>query len=604
MLFVFGPTKDSWIIGNDTFTMQYGMPSNVGAEIESGKILAKDVQWCSVGQAGVLCFYKWSTTNMFRIQPGQGDLFFSQTENLKADLNSGGVEHVTFASGGSWFVRYRSGKVRLSMEGTFPAVFDEVASPNMTTKGSSRSSLQDSTISNVFFGADDAILIQLGVPSVPMWANQAALKWRGLPANLVTNLTQLFDEGWVLSKRTNLCSWNKEYFYVEWTKPYSTATKALYQLPPHAMLPALFVRQMWEGEYPTSIPQPAPEKPLQSKPEPPALPPRNKSETPLGVTVEMIRDMCNDLFEQWSDSQDTMDGQQFKAFCQKLLPKKDLARVWSLSDADGNGTFSRDEFTIAVYLIMSRKRGSSLPQQVPYEYFLKAQEPNESRCARRTFLVSKDFKPTCTLCDEELTIGCWKCANCQACTAQGLPNGLILCVQCFCNNDTTPLTEANHKPVWTKIVRANIRTPEIKQGMNFCSLCGKINETGRRIFYYCENRAECDFDSCKSCYGPGQLCPSGHPLATGDDDDDLGSGIESMNLNGASSNPFLNDDDDEEENETGANNHSGNASGKPSKDVAEDDQALRGRISSSIVKEKPNVKWEDVAGLEKAKEEL
>ena len=36
----------------------------------------------------------------------------------------------------------------------------------------------------------------------------------------------------------------------------------------------------------------------------------------------------------------------------------------------------------------------------------------------------------------------------------------------------------------------------------------------------------------------------------------------------------------------------------------EEDSKLRGALSSAIVVEKPNVKWEDVAGLEGAKETL
>ncbi|ODQ78041.1 hypothetical protein BABINDRAFT_92142 [Babjeviella inositovora NRRL Y-12698] len=50
------------------------------------------------------------------------------------------------------------------------------------------------------------------------------------------------------------------------------------------------------------------------------------------------------------------------------------------------------------------------------------------------------------------------------------------------------------------------------------------------------------------------------------------------------------------------------ASAKPAKAAADDDDAenkkLRGALSGSILSEKPNVKWEDVAGLESAKEAL
>lgn len=50
----------------------------------------------------------------------------------------------------------------------------------------------------------------------------------------------------------------------------------------------------------------------------------------------------------------------------------------------------------------------------------------------------------------------------------------------------------------------------------------------------------------------------------------------------------------------------GNTMVKDKKDAKEDDETtkLRGALSSAIVSEKPNIKWDDVAGLEGAKEAL
>ena len=47
-----------------------------------------------------------------------------------------------------------------------------------------------------------------------------------------------------------------------------------------------------------------------------------------------------------------------------------------------------------------------------------------------------------------------------------------------------------------------------------------------------------------------------------------------------------------------ANDSSGN------KELSEDDKKLRGALDSVVVSEKPNVKWDDVAGLDGAKESL
>lgn len=57
---------------------------------------------------------------------------------------------------------------------------------------------------------------------------------------------------------------------------------------------------------------------------------------------------------------------------------------------------------------------------------------------------------------------------------------------------------------------------------------------------------------------------------------------------------------------TGGTQRGKNANGKGGKDdgVDEDNKKLRGALQGAILEEKPNVKWEDVAGLELAKESL
>jgi ATPases of the AAA+ class len=44
--------------------------------------------------------------------------------------------------------------------------------------------------------------------------------------------------------------------------------------------------------------------------------------------------------------------------------------------------------------------------------------------------------------------------------------------------------------------------------------------------------------------------------------------------------------------------------GDPEEDADEEKQKLRGALSGAIVTEKPNVKWDDVAGLDRAKDSL
>ena len=97
----------------------------------------------------------------------------SENPNLLADLNTSAVspygyrfgartvDHISFSSGGGWFIRYSDRTVRLSMTGTFPEKFFETAQPYMQTQNWS-SSPQQSSIKYVFFGAGDTFLISAG----------------------------------------------------------------------------------------------------------------------------------------------------------------------------------------------------------------------------------------------------------------------------------------------------------------------------------------------------------------------------------------------------------------------------------------------------------
>jgi vacuolar protein-sorting-associated protein 4 len=44
--------------------------------------------------------------------------------------------------------------------------------------------------------------------------------------------------------------------------------------------------------------------------------------------------------------------------------------------------------------------------------------------------------------------------------------------------------------------------------------------------------------------------------------------------------------------------------GDPEENADEEKQKLRGALSGAIVTEKPNIKWDDVAGLDRAKDSL
>lgn len=92
-----------------------------------------------------------------------------------------------------------------------------------------------------------------------------------------------------------------------------------------------------------------------------------------------------------------------------------------------------------------------------------------------------------------------------------------------------------------------------------------------------------EFGMCLKCSGKGSTCPGRHALISVkfEYDYDLNKAMNDMNIN----NP--NPDND-------------SADGTRKKD----DQQLRDSLMSAIVTEKPDVQWDDVAGLDAAKEEL
>lgn len=189
-------------------------------------------------------------------------MYFCEDDNLTADVRGGNVEHVTFSSGGGWFVRYKNGNVRLSMTGTFPKVFHEVTAQHqlMTTKGSSAYALQASQVSNIFFGTDDAIIIQCNFPSTPSWTHNPRIIAQGLPDDIQETLLDMHTKGWALSRNTCLSPHDKNHYYIEWTCRYGKEIRSMYSLPAHWSIPPLFVRQISEGEIPISVPNEPPKE--------------------------------------------------------------------------------------------------------------------------------------------------------------------------------------------------------------------------------------------------------------------------------------------------------------------------------------------------------
>jgi hypothetical protein len=71
------------------------------------------------------------------------------------------------------------------------------------------------------------------------------------------------------------------------------------------------------------------------------------ADTKESLVIEQFRSFVEESFKEICGSRDTMTAAAFRANPIHGLSSTDLDKVWDLSDLDGNGTFSLDEFTLA-----------------------------------------------------------------------------------------------------------------------------------------------------------------------------------------------------------------------------------------------------------------
>lgn len=469
------------------------------------------------------------------------------------------LEHLTFSPEGGWFIRYGDGNVRLSMEGKFSDTFHRMAEDFLKTTHSS--SLQKSTLTNVFFGAGDTIIFQ---------QENGNLNWINLPPTLDGKLKEMCLAGWRLSKNTNLSHHNKEHYFIEWTKAdgYGRTTREHYHnLPTTGILKPLFLREVLEGAVPVSHNL-------------------TSAETKLSMTARN-RDIAQFLFEAICKEHGrtkTITKSQFFSAMSLAFPKQDT-KVLELTDLDGDGLYSLDEFQVAFVLMAAVNQGLAVPDVIPADLIrqTKAGAELEYEGTRDGSNVS------CDGCAQRLTAACWYCA----CGSDECFN-LDFCTSCYLDAGMKDLT-SRHTFGFCKISpsQAQINTRASTLGYVICDGCAQ-KIVGSCWYCNCGSQECHDTDFCIPCYqNPGRsdfvnrhnfrLC-----TITQGEVQDSSLSLDSLSLSSPSPKVTINKNATEDE------QHSLKAGEKQLKDS----------LMSSIVKEKPNVKWEDVAGLEAAKEEL
>lgn len=270
----------------------------------------------------------------------------------------------------------------------------------------------------------------------------------------------------------------------------------------------------------------------------------NESQLDDTFTTNMLLGMCVDVFEQWSNSRDTMSGKRFKACCKSILPTADLATIWDMSDLDGNGVFSLDEFATALLLIICKKCSGSPIHFASFEIIRNNKELNPPLLARYKKFFTLETELICSNCNGDVRVGSWVCKGCANCAERGAkPQDIsyLICISCWLKNADT-LASEQHCLVWAKHVMVEKLASDL--GMVTCGSCGSYQQ-GRQP-YACR---QCDFDCCQSCYKTGFMCPWGHQLEYLDSIDNAGTvDISSLSFNEIkTSNPFLTSEDEDED---------------------------------------------------------
>jgi len=522
----------------------------------------------------------------------------SENPNLLADLNTSAVgpygygfgartvDHISFSSGGGWFIRYSDRTVRLSMIGTFPEKFHETARPYMQTQN--WSSPQQSDIKYVFFGAGDTFLIQC-------W--DGSTTWYDIPEILVDSINSYSSQGLVLGKATVLCPWDSRFFFAEFESEHWLSTKLSYSwnIWPNGHLTDLVVREVLEGMVPVShkaavpvdtpppsaasskkpgLKPPTPSPPHQQKPASslkPASPsiqpsspasrptsaastskPGNPFKKPKNPSTEKtdepdwsnVEPEHRALLEKTFHDSEPFEGAGYIAgetavkifeILGEGLTLDRLAKIWDQADSNEDGRLNLSEFVCAYKMLMD---------------FDEQKEKQMTRSESKIVDNLIDLEP-----DEGLP--------------SDLPPAYALSAA------AQPQTTSERIP---RATSRRINTPLI------CSLCCSTIIDVAHSCSTCENG---EFDMCKSCQLRGRSCPGRHELqfVKIELDDDLTDQMNNMSLNNRKPNPD--------------NSVTNTESGRQG-----DDKQLKDSLIAAIVTEKPNVKWEDVAGLEAAKEDL
>ncbi|CAK7199993.1 hypothetical protein SEUCBS139899_002681 [Sporothrix eucalyptigena] len=437
VFFYFGPSASSWATGNDQFAACRQLPQQIqsvwdslGEHFPDRSLGGTRIDWMSTAGDGSYCIMLKDGN----VLSNRNDLLQS-LYTCRQSYPYAVLDHVSFSPYGAYLIRFNTGHVMLSPEtsGRFPDTFLGLASDFLHFTSPARDYPQPTQLEHVFWGPSDSVLLK---------SYGGALRWQGLPDALVSELRALtvgvdmLSAGFQLGKRTTLCPWDGGLYFLEFASflgntakaypyslrqyglsgdamqyvvlnqrppPYLLETAAPTQLPPPPKLPpppptmpptppASAPPGAAPGSVPPLPPRPAsmvqpltqsPPTPLPtpyiptrtpvptSSSAPPALPPillPEEQEQPKSEDEERIDAFVNSLampddirasaVELWDACTRYLEEPKYltaevamQLFAASELSSEDIDMIWEKSDLDHNGLLDREEFLQAIYLM-------------------------------------------------------------------------------------------------------------------------------------------------------------------------------------------------------------------------------------------------------------
>ncbi|KPM35813.1 Vacuolar protein sorting-associated protein 4 [Neonectria ditissima] len=558
VFYYFGPDRSSWAFGNDKFALANNLPESLqtvwdqlGDPFQDKQMAGTQIQWMASASDGR---YAIMTKNG-DLLTNCDDLLNTVVEQLQSRYGTS-VDFIAFSPLGGWFIRYGDSTVQLS--GRFPDVFYAMASPYLQLTGPDAHSRQASMIQSIFFGSGQSFVFKTGF----------TLHWNGITQKLADSFNSLTTAAntFYVGSNTVLCPWSNDFYLIEADPILSGEKQYVYELPTGDTVSAELLVQLASNLRPPDhlIPRVSLAPQASSQPTQGTVPDSAPSNVPASLRPPTIPANMRRRYEQQFDAnsggRDYIIGSDAAHILLDTgLDRKVLSEIWELIDEDRNGKLDKEEFVNAMWQVDTRRTGTD----VSIRWAVAAL--------------------TCDGCSCGLNIGeeAYFCSICGG-------GDFDLCLACYAK----PFKRCQHALSRVFIqLPSNATIRHLPGSSATCDGCA-TELTDGTIVYCCQICNGGDYDICEACWKIRRTC--GHPLAL--------CKLQAAIPTNLSSNPST-------VQPIPTPNFSDTSRQGPPSDVDKlskqfMDSSLKDSLISSILSEKPNVKWEDVAGLEAAKAEL